>query len=181
MPSRPLPAARRARCLAAALLAVACAREPKESAADSARAAAASAPAEPVEDLTRVDTNLAPALKVDLSKMTRQPSGLYVLDRKRGTGAAPDSQWVDVHYTGWLADGTEIDDTRKTGKPHRVLIGYGKVIPAWDSAISGMRAGGRRLIVVPPELGYGKAGQPGRVPSRATLVFDLELVKVHPK
>ena len=112
--------------------------------------------------------------------MTRRPSGLYVLDRRRGTGAAADSgHWVTVSYTGWLTDGKVIDDTRKAGKPRNVLLGHGQVIPAWEEGLRGMREGGRRILVVPPALGYGKAGKPGTVPSRATLVFDVEMKKVH--
>jgi hypothetical protein len=149
--------------------------------ADSARAPSAPAPpAAPAEDLTRIDSAIAPALGVDLAKMTRRPSGLLVLERRRGSGAAADSgRWVTVNYTGWLADGTVIDDTRKEGKPRNVLLGHGRVIPAWEEGLRGMRAGGRRLLVVPPALGYGTAGRPGTVPSRATLVFDIELTKVH--
>ena len=147
--------------------------------ADSQRPAD-TARAEPVEDLSAVDTAIAPALRVDLSKMTRRPSGLYVLDRRRGTGAVADSgKWVTVNYTGWLTNGTVIDDTRKAGKPRNVLLGFRRVIPAWEEGLRGMREGGRRILVVPPALGYGKAGQPGTVPSRATLVFDIELTKVH--
>ena len=147
---------------------------------DSAGASHDTASAAPAEDLTRVDTAFAPALRVDLAKMTRRPSGLYVLDRRRGAGAVADSgRWVTVSYTGWLANGMVIDDTRKQGKPRDVLLGFGKVIPAWEEGLRGMRAGGRRLLVVPPALGYGAAGQPGTVPSRATLVFDIELTTVH--
>jgi len=148
--------------------------------ADSTPTTADSASAEPAEDLTRVDTTFAPALHVDLAKMTRRPSGLYVLDRRRGGGAVADSgHWVTVSYTGWLSDGTVIDDTRKENKPRNVLLGYGRVIPGWDEGLRGMREGGRRVLVVPPALGYGKSGRPGTVPSRATLVFDLEMKKVH--
>jgi len=163
----------------AALALGACGGEPNRAPrADSA--AAATAPPEPVEDLTQVDTTFAPELHVDLSKMTRRPSGLYVLDRRRGAGAAADSgRWVTVSYTGWLTDGTVIDDTRKANKPRNVLLGYGRVIPGWDEGLRGMREGGRRVLVVPPALGYGKAGRPGTVPSRATLVFDIEMKKVH--
>jgi len=164
---------------AAALLA--CAGEREAPRAESARAdSAAPAAAAPVEDLTRIDSAIAPSLKVDLAKMTRRPSGLYVLERRRGSGAAADSgRWVTVAYTGWLTDGTVIDDTRKDGKPRNVLLGHGRVIPAWEEGLKGMRAGGRRMLVVPPALGYGAAGRPGTVPSRATLVFDIELTKVH--
>lgn len=148
--------------------------------ADSTRAASNTPSAAPTEDLTRVDTAITPALHVDLAAMTRRPSGMYVLDRRRGSGAVADSgRWVTVAYTGWLTDGTVIDDTRKAGKPREVLLGFGRVIPAWEEGLRGMRAGGRRILVVPPALGYGAAGQPGSVPSRATLVFDIELTKVH--
>ena len=165
----------------AAALAAACAAErPAPPPADSAGAAAEAPPAAPPEDLTRADTVFAPALGVDLARMTRRPSGLYVLDRRRGAGTPADSSgWVTVSYTGWLADGTVIDDTRKKKAPRDVLLGHGKVIPAWEEGLRGMRPGGRRLLVVPPALGYGAAGQPGTVPSRATLVFDVEMVKVH--
>ena len=172
----------RRRLLAAAtacLALTACGGEKAASDADTT-AAADTAPAEPVEDLTQIDTAIAPSLNVSLARMTRRPSGLYVLDRRRGTGAAADSgKWVTVNYTGWLANGTVIDDTRKAGTPRNVLLGFGRVIPAWEEGLRGMRAGGRRVLVVPPALGYGKAGQPGTVPSRATLVFDIELTRVH--
>ena len=164
--------------LLAALLA-GCAAE-RAAPADSGSAAAPAAAPAPAEDLTRADTSFAPSLGVDLAKMTRRPSGLHVLERRRGSGAVADSgRWVTVNYTGWLTDGTVIDDTRKAKKPRDVLLGFGKVIPAWEEGLRGMRAGGRRLLVVPPALGYGAAGQPGTVPSRATLVFDVELVRVH--
>ena len=171
--------------LAAASLVAACSGEratPAKASGSGADtpAAADTAAATPPEDLTRVDTTFAPALGVDLARMTRRPSGLYVLDRRRGSGAPADSgKWVTVSYTGWLADGTVIDDTRKKNAPRDVLLGHGKVIPAWEEGLRGMRPGGRRLLVVPPALGYGVAGQPGTVPSRATLVFDVEMVKVH--
>ena len=169
--------------LAAAALSAAvpgaCAGERAAPRADSAATPPADTAAPP-EDLTRVDTAIAPALRVELAKMTRHPSGLYVLERRRGSGPAADSgRWVTVSYTGWLADGTVIDDTRKEGKPRNVLLGHGRVIPAWEEGLRGMRPGGRRLLVVPPALGYGAAGRPGTVPSRATLVFDIELTKVH--
>jgi hypothetical protein len=169
--------------LGAALLG--CGGERAAPGADSAPAAAADGvPAAPPEDLTIADTTLAPALATKLGvapgAMTRRPSGLYVHDRRRGAGAAADrGRWITVNYTGWLTDGTVIDDTRKGGEPRDVLLGFGKVIPAWEEGLRGMKAGGRRLLVVPPALGYGAAGQPGTVPSRATLVFDVEVTRVH--
>jgi len=179
MPAR-IPATHLVFSAAVALALAACGGERKEAPTDSARPAADTASAEPAEDLTQVDTTFAPALRVDLAKMTRHPSGLYVLERRRGTGVAADSgRWVTVNYTGWLTDGTVIDDTRKEAKPRNVLLGYGRVIPGWEEGLRGMRAGGRRILVVPPALGYGKAGKPGTVPSRATLVFDVEMKRVH--
>jgi FKBP-type peptidyl-prolyl cis-trans isomerase len=164
-----------------AAAAVACAGERAAPASRAATPPDTAAPAAPPEDLTRADTTFAPALGVKLARMTRRPSGLYVLDRRPGAGTPADSnRWVTVRYTGWLADGTVIDDTRTTGgAPRDVLLGHGKVIPAWEEGLRGMRPGGRRLLVVPPALGYGAAGQPGTVPSRATLVFDVEMVRVH--
>ncbi|MDQ6830666.1 MAG: FKBP-type peptidyl-prolyl cis-trans isomerase [Gemmatimonadota bacterium] len=161
----------------AALLLVAlaaCSSEPPK-----APAAAPPAAATPAEDLTKIDTAIAPALGVELSKMTAKPSGLYLRDKKIGTGARADSgKWVQVEYTGWLANGKKFDSSRDRHEPLKFPIGFNRVIRGWDEGVQGMRVGGRRLLIVPPELGYGKAGQPGTIPSRATLVFDIELVKV---
>ena len=150
--------------------------------ADSARVAAAAADsARQAEQLAQVDTALAPSLEVDLARFERRPSGLYVRELRRGSGAVADSgKWVSVDYTTWLADGTVVDDTRKAGgEPQRVLLGYGRVIKGWEEGMRGMREGGRRMLVVPPALAYGVAGRPGTVPSRATLVFDIEVRKVY--
>ncbi len=131
--------------------------------------------------LVAVDTAIAPSLDVNLSKMTKTPSGLYWRDRKVGTGAAADSnKWVLVDYTTWLTDGTVLDDTRKKGRePRRVLLGHREVVAAWDEALRGLREGGRRIIVAPPSMAYGKAGKPGSVPRLATLIFDVEMKKVY--
>jgi FKBP-type peptidyl-prolyl cis-trans isomerase FkpA len=130
--------------------------------------------------LVNADTALAQSLRIDLAAMEKRPSGLYVQDRRRGTGAVADSgKWIQVHYTTWLADGTLLDDTRKSGEPRRVLLGYREVVAAWDEGLRGMRAGGRRVLVSPPSLAYGKPGRPGSVPRLATLVFDIELLRVY--
>lgn len=146
--------------------------------ADSSVASAVSV-ATPPEDLSKVDTSYAPALGVKLSSMTHARSGLYTEDKKIGGGAtAVPGKEVTVHYTGWLANGKKFDSSRDHGKPFSFRLGGGEVIPGWDEGVAGMKTGGRRLIVVPPGLGYGAAGQPGAIPSRATLVFDVELLKV---
>ncbi len=167
------------------LLALACGpSKPDARGADTANlaaqaAAATSAPAAPAPDLTRVDTAFAPALDVSLGRMRRLPSGLYVRDVKRGAGReATAGRGVVVHYLGRLPDGTPFDDSRKRGRPAKFILGQGVVIQGWDEGIAGMKAGGRRQLVVPPALGYGLAGKPGAVPSASTLVFDVELVEV---
>jgi FKBP-type peptidyl-prolyl cis-trans isomerase FkpA len=105
------------------------------------------------------------------------PNGLEIQDRAAGEGAeARAGATVDVHYTGWLADGTRFDSSRDRGKPLAFRLGAGMVIRGWDEGIAGMRVGGVRRLRVPPELGYGERGSPGVVPGGATLVFEIELV-----
>ena len=170
--------------LLASALVTGCGKSKAELRADSLKAvAAAQAKADSIDqvNLVRVDTALAPSLKLDLSKMQKTASGMYVLDRKVGTGAAADSnKWIGVHYTTWLSDGTMLDDTRaKGGEPRKVLLGHKQVVPAWDEALRGVKEGGRRIIVAPPSMGYGIAGKAGSVPRLATLVFDIEVRKVY--
>ncbi|HEU4564019.1 MAG TPA: FKBP-type peptidyl-prolyl cis-trans isomerase [Gemmatimonadaceae bacterium] len=170
--------ARSALLLAAlsALAACAAKEEPARDAADSA--ARVAAPDDPRGD-TLVDTVYADSLRVSLAEMTRLPGGIYYRDTKRGTGPAADSgRTVTVHYTGWLSNGRVFDSSRERGEPVTFPLGEGRVIAGWDAGLAGMRAGGRRLLVIPPASGYGRAGKPGTIPSRATLVFDVALLKV---
>ena len=121
----------------------------------------------------------APELKVDLSAMTKQPSGLYTQDLTTGTGAeATSGKQVSVHYTGTLADGRKFDSSRDRGEPIDFQLGVGQVIKGWDEGVAGMKVGGRRKLVIPPELGYGARGAGGVIPPNATLVFDVELMGV---
>lgn len=121
----------------------------------------------------------ADELGVDLGSMEERPGGLYVQDVEVGSGAeAVDGQLVVVHYTGWLTDGSEFDSSRNAGVPLDVVIGQGNVIQGWDQGIPGMREGGRRRLVIPPELAYGASGAGGVIPPNATLVFDVELLEV---
>ena len=119
-----------------------------------------------------------PELKVDLASMTKRPSGLYLKDLVVGTGAeAATGRTVDVHYTGWLASGLEFDSSRGSD-PFSFTVGRGRVIAGWDEGVVGMKVGGKRLLVLPPDLGYGQAGAGGVIPPGATLVFEVELLGV---
>jgi len=104
-------------------------------------------------------------------------TGLRYEDKVVGTGkAAAQGSRCFVHYTGWLTDGTVFDTSKKRGKPFDFSLGWG-VITGWSQGVAGMKVGGVRRLVIPPELGYGKEGN-GNVPPNATLVFDIELLDV---
>lgn len=105
-------------------------------------------------------------------------SGLRYVDLEEGDGAAvEDGQTVNVHYTGWLEDGTKFDSSYNHGTPLPYPIGSGSAIPGWDEGISTMRIGGKRLLVIPPDLGYGEEGFGGVIPPGATLIFLIEILE----
>ena len=95
-----------------------------------------------------------------------------------GTGdEARTGQRVEVHYTGFLADGKQFDSSRGGG-PFTFKLGAGQVIKGWDQGVVGMRVGGKRRLIIPPELAYGMRGYPGVIPAQATLVFEVELLRI---
>lgn len=106
-------------------------------------------------------------------------TGLRYIDEKVGSGAeAAPGKTVEVLYTGWLEDKTKFDSSLDPNHPFRFRIGIDEVIQGWHEGIAGMKAGGRRRLIVPPELGYGRKGAGGVVPGNATLVFEVELLAV---
>jgi FKBP-type peptidyl-prolyl cis-trans isomerase FkpA len=123
----------------------------------------------------------ADSLHVNIGRMRESPSGVYIEQLKEGSGpAAGAGAVVDVHYTGWLANGTKFDSSREGGQPIRVTLGARQVIPGWEVGIDGMRVGEQRRIVIPSDLAYGPRGAGGVIPPNATLIFEVELVGLQP-
>ncbi len=130
-------------------------------------------------------TLTAPSLAADgvPGKMSELPSGLKYTDTNVGTGAeAAKGHKVSVHYTGWLynngAKGAKFDSSLDRGQPFAFALGAQQVIRGWDEGVAGMKVGGKRTLIIPPELGYGARGAGGVIPPNATLMFDVELLGV---
>jgi FKBP-type peptidyl-prolyl cis-trans isomerase len=116
-------------------------------------------------------------------KMIELPSGLKYTDTKLGTGEeATPGKNVTVHYTGWLYNngekGKKFDSSVDRGEPFPFPLGGGQVIPGWEQGVAGMKVGGKRTLIIPPNLAYGARGAGGVIPPNATLIFDVELLKV---
>jgi len=125
------------------------------------------------------ELNYHPDLKVEIPAMRRLQTGVLVQDLAPGEGdTVAAGNTVTVRYIGWLPDGTRFDGN-ESGEPIRFKVGVGTVIPGWDEGLIGMRAGGKRKLVVPPDQGYGSDGS-GPIPPNATLVFDVEVVSREP-
>src|SRR5581483_6062955 len=112
-------------------------------------------------------------------KVITTKSGLMYIDETVGTGPeAKSGDTVDVHYTGWLTNGKKFDSSKDRGKPFSFRLGAGMVIKGWDEGVAGMKVGGKRTLIIPPELGYGPRGAGGVIPPNATLKFEVELLDV---
>jgi peptidylprolyl isomerase len=123
------------------------------------------------------------ALVTAIGKFMTTSSGLQIMDTKIGTGATcKPGQICVMHYTGWLyhdgAKGQKFDSSLDRGQPFEFPLGKHQVIAGWDEGIAMMKVGGKRTLIIPPELGYGARGAGGIIPPNATLIFDVELLGV---
>ncbi|HEV3163017.1 MAG TPA: FKBP-type peptidyl-prolyl cis-trans isomerase [Isosphaeraceae bacterium] len=121
--------------------------------------------------------------KIDPAKMKKSDSGLRHQDLKEGTGAKPQTgQRCKMHYTGWLWEdgkkGSKFDSSLDRGQPFSFTLGQGMVIKGWDEGVATMKVGGKRLLLIPPDLGYGQQGAGGVIPPNATLLFEVDLLGV---
>ena len=117
------------------------------------------------------------------NQVTEMPDGLKYTDTKIGDGAtAKAGNKVSVNYTGWLyengAKGKKFDSSLDRGQPFQFTLGAHQVIAGWDEGVAGMKVGGKRTLIIPPELGYGARGAGGAIPPNATLIFDVDLLQV---
>jgi peptidylprolyl isomerase len=137
----------------------------------------------------RADEKTAPAAPAAASagkkesKMKTTPSGLQYEDTVEGTGASPKTgQTCVMHYTGWLWEnktkGKKFDSSLDRGRPFEFPLGQGRVIKGWDEGVATMKIGGKRTLLIPPDLGYGARGAGGAIPPNATLLFEVELLGV---
>ena len=118
-------------------------------------------------------------LSLQSGELATTATGLQYQDLVVGSGLeAKTGDTVSVHYTGWLEDGTKFDSSLDRNQPFEFTLGLGKVIKGWDEGVAGMRTGGKRKLIIPPDLGYGSSGAGGVIPPNATLIFEVELLDI---
>ena len=151
--------------------------------ANTPAAAPAPAPAPAPSAMTNPDdiahATFDASLGVNLAGMRHLPNGLYYKDIKAGTGhTATDGDMVWLHYVGRLPTGTQFDANQAPAEPFSFQLMAGQVVPGFDFGVKGMKPGGRRLVIIPPSLGYGARAN-GPLPAFAILVFTIDLVNAH--
>lgn len=149
---------------------------PQQPAAPQAKTAAPAAPGQEGEVTESAAVQAARKLGTPTDNpVVSLPSGLQYIDVKEGQGEpAKAGDMVQVHYTGWLENGTEFDSSLKRGQPFVFQLGAGRVIRGWDEGVAGMKPGGVRKLIIPPDLGYGARGAGGVIPPNATLIFEVQ-------
>ena len=125
----------------------------------------------------------APVIRPTGRRQVTTPSGLRIIDVKPGTGPVPKAgQTVTVNYTGWLfvdgKKGKKFDSSLDRNQPFSFTLGQGQVIKGWDEGLATMHVGGKRTLIIPPDLGYGASGAGGDIPPGATLIFEVDLLSV---
>jgi peptidylprolyl isomerase len=129
-------------------------------------------------------TNAPASAEVDTDTgkpVVTTPSGLKYVDVKVGTGpAAKTGDQLSVNYEGKLLDGTKFDSSYDRGEPFPLVLGVSQVIQGWTEGLAGMKAGGIRKLIIPPQLGYGLQGNGDVIPPNATLIFKVEIVAIKP-
>ena len=141
--------------------------------------AGSGAPSTGVTNQTEVKIAEAASINMSDSEIKETGTGLKYKVITAGTGAIPkNGDTVIVHYTGTLEDGTKFDSSRDRDSPFSFKLGIGQVIKGWDEGLSIMRVGDRRTLIIPPDLGYGARGAGGVIPANATLIFDVELLRI---
>lgn len=119
------------------------------------------------------------SLNASEKEIKETPSGLKYIDLVEGRGSQPKKgQMVWVHYTGWLEDGTKFDSSVDRNEAFSFRIGHGRVIRGWDEGVATMKPGGKRRLIIPARLGYGKRGAGRLIPPNATLTFEIELLHI---